>query len=277
MTEMQSGFAAINGAAIYYETNGSGHPLVFVHAGVADSGMWDDQFAAFADRYQVIRFDQRGFGKSEPVAGEFAFRDDLLGLLKFLDVKRTYLVGCSIGGGASMDFALEHPDMVDALVMVGSGPTGFEFDAPESLLIADIQAADAAKDWDRLAEVETRLWFDGEGRTPDQVDQKARARLLAMNRRAIEHGAKGLGKHKPPMEPNAAQRLGDLHLPVLVVYGDRDEAYIRAAAAHMGEHIAGAQVKLMAGTAHLPNMERPAEFNALLSAFLAGIETRSNR
>jgi pimeloyl-ACP methyl ester carboxylesterase len=271
MTETRSGFAAINGAALYYETAGSGLPLVFVHAGIADSRMWEDQFAAFADRYQVIRFDQRGFGKSEPVAGEYTFRDDLIGLLNYLNVKRAVLIGCSMGGGTCMDVTILHPERIAGLVMVGSGPGGFMFQAPDPPIIAQIVAAEAAKDLALLNELEIRLWFDGEGRTPDQLDQNARALVLAMNRLALEHEAKGLGQRKPPMEPNAEQRLGELNLPVLVVYGDRDEAYIHAAAAHMGERIKGARVKLMAGTAHLPNMERPAEFNSLLTDFLIGI------
>lgn len=122
----QTGFAEVNGAKLYYEVAGEGHALVFTHAGVADNRMWDDQFETFANDYRVIRWDMRGFGKSEPVAGEFTFRDDLYALLKFLKVDKAYVVGCSMGGGASMDLTLEHPELVDALVMVGSGPTGLD-------------------------------------------------------------------------------------------------------------------------------------------------------
>lgn len=97
MVDVQSGFAPINGANLYYEVAGQGHPLLLVHAGVADSSMWDDQFGVFAEQYRTIRYDMRGYGKSEPVAGEYANRDDLYALLKFLSVERTHLIGCSMG------------------------------------------------------------------------------------------------------------------------------------------------------------------------------------
>ncbi len=268
MADVQTGYADINGAHIYYEVAGEGHPLAFVHAAIADSRMWDDQFHEFAKHYRVIRHDMRGFGNSEPVAGEYTNRDDVYALLKFLNVEYTYLIGCSMGGGACMDLTLAHPELVDALVMVGSAPGGLWLDVKESPLEKDIQAADAAKDWDRLCELETQLWFDGEGRTPQDVDAAARARLWTMNRRAIELASRGLGKHKPPMSPSAAERLAELHLPVLIVYGDRDEQYINLAATHMEQHIAGAQKVLMPNTAHLPNMEHPAEFNQIVLNFL---------
>jgi len=268
MADVQSGFAPINGANLYYEVAGQGHPLLLLHAGVADSSMWDDQFGVFAEQYRTIRYDMRGYGKSEPVEGTYTNRDDLYALLKFLSVERTHLIGCSMGGGTCMDFALEHREMASALIMVASGPTGLDLGLPPPDGFEAIEAAEAAKDWDRMAELETHLWFDGSKRTSDQVDQAARARLLAMNRRAIEHAAKQLGTHVPPLKPSAADRLNQLQLPVLVIYGDRDVPYIQGAALYMGENLPNAQRALMIGTAHLPNMERPTEFNHLVLNFL---------
>ena len=62
--QAQTGFAPINGAQIYYEVAGAGQPMILLHAGVADGRMWDDQFDEFAQRYRVVRFDWRGFGRS---------------------------------------------------------------------------------------------------------------------------------------------------------------------------------------------------------------------
>src|SRR5215216_7930834 len=95
----ETGMAAVNGTRIYYEAAGEGEPLVLVHAGIADSRMWEGQIAAFAERYRVIRYDLRGFGKTEMVEGPFSHHEDLRGLLDFLGVRRTHLVGCSMGGG----------------------------------------------------------------------------------------------------------------------------------------------------------------------------------
>ncbi|MEP7286182.1 MAG: alpha/beta hydrolase [Chloroflexota bacterium] len=271
MSEAQTDYAEINGAKLYFEVAGEGHLLVMVHAGIADSRMWDDQFPEFAKQYRTIRYDQRGYGNSEPVDSEYSFREDLAALLKFLNVEQTYLIGCSMGGGTCMDFTLEHPEMVGALIMVGSGPSGLNLDVPEPALVPEIMKASDAKDWEKLLELETQLFFDGEGRTPDQVDQQVRQRAVAMNRQAIAHEAKGLGKPKPSIKPSAAERLGDLHLPVLAIYGDRDEAYAHMVADYMEQHIAGAQKVMIPNTAHLPNMEQPAAFNGIVLDFLKKI------
>lgn len=261
-------YAPVNGARLYYEDVGSGPTLLFVHAGIADSRMWDTQVTAFADRYRCIRFDQRGFGKSLPVEGEYTFREDLAALIDYLKLDRLILVGCSMGGGSCVDYALDYANRVHALVLVGSAPGGLEVEWAESPLEKEIELAYEAKDWDRAAEVETRLWFDGEGRTPQDVDAAARAALYEMNLNAIQLQAAGLGTRKPSREPAAAMQLDRLTLPMLVVYGDRDELYIRNAAEYMKQHLVNARVHLMPNTAHLPNMERPTDFNQILEEFL---------
>jgi pimeloyl-ACP methyl ester carboxylesterase len=267
MTAAQSGLADINGAKMYYEVAGSGHPLIMVHAGIAHSGMWDDQFAFFAEHYQVIRFDMRGFGQTVPVEGEFSNREDLHALLKHLRVERAYLMGCSKGGGVCMDFALEHPEMATALIMVGSGPGGFEFETEPPKQRDEIIKTFEAGDLERTSELETQVWVDGQGRTPDQVNPAVRRKVFEMNLMALKYEKMGLGKEKP-LDPPAVQRIQELKLPTLIVYGDLDTPYIVAAADFMARHIAGAKKALMPGTAHVPNMERPAEFNQQVLAFL---------
>ena len=64
-----SGFVDIDGAQLWHEISGSGPPLVLLHAGIADSRMWDDQMAPFSARHRVLRYDLRGYGQSPAVAG----------------------------------------------------------------------------------------------------------------------------------------------------------------------------------------------------------------
>ncbi|MCB0510896.1 MAG: alpha/beta fold hydrolase, partial [Bacteroidetes bacterium] len=82
----KSGFINIDNAKLYYEIAGTGTPFVMVHAGVADSRQWNNEFAYFSHRYQVIRYDMRGYGKSEPVEGEFSHMSDLVSLLDALSI-----------------------------------------------------------------------------------------------------------------------------------------------------------------------------------------------
>ena len=271
MTEILTGYAPIGGAKLYYEVAGEGHPLVMVHAGIADRTMWDGQFAEFAKHYRTIGFDNRGYGKTEPVEGEFAIYEDIDGLLSLLNVGKTYLMGCSMGGGACIDFTLQYPHKVDALILVGSGPGGLTLDVPEAPQFAEYEQASKAGDWERVNELAIQVWFDGQGRTPDQMDAKQRAHVLEMNRQVLAYEQRGLGKRKAALDPSATQRLSELHLPVLIIYGDRDEAYIPAAADYMAQHIQGAKKVLMPNTAHLPNIERPNEFNRIVLDFLGSL------
>jgi pimeloyl-ACP methyl ester carboxylesterase len=125
------GFAGVNGAKLYYEVMGAGHWLVLLHEGIADSRMYDDQFNTFAQRYRVVRFDIRGFGQSDfpPDDEPLALHEDLYGLLAFLGIKKTYVLGMSMGGAIALDFTLSHPDMVDALILVSSGAGGYDMSA----------------------------------------------------------------------------------------------------------------------------------------------------
>src|SRR5690349_4664241 len=124
MSAIETGFAEINGAQIYYEIAGAGQPVVFVHAGIADRRMWDPQFELFAERYRALRYDHRGMGKSSMPAGPYALRDDLYMLTRHFDLGPAVLIGCSMGGGAALDCVVEYPNVARALVLVGAGVSG---------------------------------------------------------------------------------------------------------------------------------------------------------
>jgi pimeloyl-ACP methyl ester carboxylesterase len=264
-----SGFAAINNAQIHYETAGKGMPFVMIHAGVADSRQWNNEFEVFARDYQVLRYDMRGYGQSEPVSGEFSHMRDLISLLDTLEFHDPMiLMGCSMGGGLAMDFTLAQPSRVKALIMVGSAPSGLELDVPTPPKFAEAEQAFEAGDLDRVAEIETQIWFDGTGRTPEQVDRAMRKLCYEMNRQALSHEVKQLGNRLPNAETPAFERLAALHIPVLIVVGAHDTPYILAAADYMAEKIPVARKAIVADAAHLPNLDHPQEFQEIVRAFL---------
>jgi pimeloyl-ACP methyl ester carboxylesterase len=270
--QTKSGFVNSGHARVYYETTGEGIAFVMIHAGVADSRQWNNEFAFFARNYQVVRYDMRGYGKSEPVDGEFNHLDDLAAVLNALGLQEPVVImGCSMGGGIAMDFALTHPSRVRALIMVGSAPSGLELDVPTPAKFADAEKAFEAGDLDLVCEIETQIWFDGTGRTPEQVNQEMRKLLYEMNRQALAHEAKRLGKRLPNTPTPAFDRLGDLKIPVLIIVGAHDTPYILAAADYMAEKIPSAQKAIMEDAAHLPNMDHPGEFQAHVRNFLEGL------
>jgi 3-oxoadipate enol-lactonase len=268
-----TGYADVNGAKLYYEVAGAGHPLVFAHAGIANLQMWDDQFSVFADRYRVARYDHRSFGQSNAPAGPASISDDIYGMLNFLNIDKTYLVGCSMGGGAALDFTLAHPEMVDGLVLVGPGVSGMpdDFEDPLKATWEEIQAAAKAGDFDKANELELRVWVDGIDRTPDQVDPAYRAKASAMNRALYDHDAEMRAIDWQEADPPAYPRLGTITAPTLLIVGDRDVPDIQHAVDVLAERIPGAKKVVMHDTAHLPSMELPQQFNQILSDFLSNL------
>lgn len=185
MSRTEQGHIEVNGARLYYEVAGSGPAIALIHAGIADCRMWDAQFAAFAERYRVVRYDQRGFGRSSMPPGPYAPRDDLRELLRALGIARATLVGVSMGGGVALDCALDHPDLVEALVLVASGLGG---SPPSDYLRGRWQAigeALAGAGIDAANELELQLWIDGQGRAPEQVDPAVREFVREMNRAVL--------------------------------------------------------------------------------------------
>ncbi len=274
MPRTKSGFAAVNGAKIHYEIAGEGTPFVMIHAGVADCRQWNNEFAFFARNHRVLRYDLRCYGQSEPVDAEFSHMGDLISLLDTLELREPLvMMGCSMGGGLAMDFALSQPSRVRALIMVGSAPSGLKLDMPDPPKFAEAEKAYEEGDLDRLAELETQIWFDGTGRTPEQVDQTMRKLCYDMNRIALSHEAKGLGKRLPNIPMPAVDRLADLDVPVLAIVGAHDTPYILAAADYMRERIPSARKVIIENAAHLPNMDHPHEFQKIVQAFLEGLSS----
>lgn len=269
MIRNDSGLAAINNALIYYELAGDGYPFVMIHAGVADNRQWNNEFAYFANRFRVLRYDMRGYGKSEPVEGEFSNLQDLSALLDYLHLDQSIiLMGCSMGGGLAMDYALTYPSKVKALIMVDSGPSGLELDIPSPTKFEEAEKAYDTGDLDLVAEIETQIWFDGMGRTPTQVNQEMRKLAYEMNHIALSHEATQLGKRLPNTQVLAVERLNELNIPVLVIVGAQDIPYMLAAADYMVEKTSSARKIIIEDAAHLPNMDHPDEFQRIVSTFL---------
>ncbi|MGE5140992.1 MAG: alpha/beta fold hydrolase [Rudaea sp.] len=271
-----SGYVDVEGGKLYYEQSGEGHPLVLVHAGIADHRMWDEQFRVFAERFRVVRYDQRGFGLSRSEAVSFSRREDLRALLQHLGIERAHLLGLSMGGSLVTDFTLEYPDMVTALIPVAAGLSGHQ-PAPgtdakaqyERERETEMETLWEKKEIERLKEMELELWVDGPLQPSDRVPHPLRERVREMNDLAYTHDGEGF---KPqPLERAAAGRLGEIRVPTLVIVGDLDTTSVLDACRRLAEDIPGAREVIIPGAAHMVNMERPAEFNRIVLDFLATV------
>jgi pimeloyl-ACP methyl ester carboxylesterase len=203
--------------------------------------------------------------KDEPLP----LMEDLIALLDRLRFHQpVVLIGCSIGGSLALDFALAHPSRVRALVMIGSGPSGLRLDVPGHPQQEDAERAYQAGELDLVAELEAQIWFDGMGRTPQQVNRDMRNLALEMNRLALSHDAKKLGKQLADTDTPAAERLDELKIPLLVIVGEHDIPYPHAAADHLVDNIPSARKVILEDAAHLPNMDHPDQFQSAIRSFL---------
>ena len=260
----QSEIAPLNGTTLYYEMAGSGHPLVLIHGGAVDSRAFDDQFEVFAQHYKVIRYDVRGAGRSGDRNKPFSNMEDLRALLNHLGIESAYLLGISRGGGFAMDLALEHPGMVDALIMVSSN-LGVHVPAYTEMFERATQAGRESG-----AEAAAAVW----GYDPHQGPQReaARARVLEiitenMPRFRYFDGHEPVAR-LPDYEGPRYERLDEIKTPTLVISGAHDNEVARANSRNWAEGIAGAKLVLFPNSGHLVNIDEVEAFNRTVLEFL---------
>jgi len=265
----------VPGGRLYGEVDGSGPPLVLVHAGVANLRQWDPHVPSWAERYTVIRYDTRGYGRSESEHVGFANRADLAAVLDFVGAPTAHVLGSSRGGQIALDFAVDTPERVLSLTSVAGGVGNFEPDLPQAVIDAIVafdQATEAlaeAKDWAQVADLETAYWFDGPGQPADRADPAVRA--MCRDWIFTNYAAEKEPGIPQPLDPSADTRLDSLTMPVLAVVGDLDEAYAIAAMTYLAGAVPNGRLEVFTGAAHLLNLEQPERFTRLVADFLGRV------
>jgi 3-oxoadipate enol-lactonase len=264
-------FVAVPGGRLWAEWAGDGSGVVLAHAGIADARMWDPQWDALAARHRVVRYDLRGFGRSEVEHVAFSNRADLLAVMDAAGLDRAVLVGASRAGSIVLDTALEFPDRVTGLVWVCGGVGGFELDeTPEEEALSAREAAlESARDWGGLADFDVALWIDGVGQPAGRAPAAVRSLVRRMTFETyVQEKAYG---DDVELDPPAAARLGELRVPVLAIVGMLDLPSVASAADLLASEVSDVR-RVDVATAHLPNLERPDWFTQTLLAFVADVE-----
>jgi 3-oxoadipate enol-lactonase len=261
----RAGFADVNGARLFYEIAGAGPPLALIHGFSLDTRMWDDQYAALAQRHRVLRYDARGFGRSAvPGAERYSHAEDLLALLGYLEIAHTALIGFSLGGGIAISFALTYPAAVDALIVAGCLLPGRRLSAELGASFGAIWSAGRA-----LGVTAARArWLQHELFVPIRSRPELDARFTQM---VSDYSGWEWTNKDPQRDPDrpAAQRLGEIHVPMLTIVGERDLPDFHAIAGLIERDVPGARRVVLQDVGHVVNMEAPERFNALVLEFLA--------
>jgi pimeloyl-ACP methyl ester carboxylesterase len=258
----ESGFAEVNGARLYYESMGKGPAVVLIHGGLVDSRLWDAQMKPLSKRFRVVRYDIRGYGRSNAPTGEYYPLEDLRALLDYLKIDKATLVGLSLGGIVAADFALEHPERVERLVLVSSGLRGAKLPPDEAA--ANARRVAASEGMGRYFEEFLKSdMLAGVRRRP--AAREAMRRMMVENYKADAYIRAGLPQSP---EPPTAQRLGQIKAPALVVVGSLDAKNAQDVADMLAAGIHGARKVVIPGASHHPPVETPEEFNRVLLDYL---------
>jgi pimeloyl-ACP methyl ester carboxylesterase len=256
-------------ARLAAECGGSGAPLVLLHAGVADRRMWGDQLQWLSEEYRAVAYDRRGFGETAHADEPYSHVKDLLAVLDALSSDAAILVGCSQGGRIAIDTALAHPGRVRALVLVAPAVSGEPdedtFPPPIQAMVEELERAEEVGDLDRINAIEAHAWLDGPLSREGRVGGALRELFLEMNGIALRSEPRGT-ELEPP---SAIDRLHRITAPTLLIWGDLDFPDVQQRCRQLAKTLPNARACELRGTAHLPNLEQPTQFNRELRAFLS--------
>ncbi|MSP93656.1 MAG: alpha/beta fold hydrolase [Alphaproteobacteria bacterium] len=252
-----------NGITFNCEIDGrEGAPwVVFSNSLATNLSMWDDQAAALAKDFRVLRYDQRGHGKTDAPDGRYNFDTlvaDVIGLYDALNIARAHFVGLSMGGMTAVALAEKHPGRVDRLVPCDCGPAS----TPQSAQQWEERIA-LARDKGIAALVEPTLgrWFPAEylaanPATANKVRQMIRTTPVA--------GFVGCAYALSDFDLRPG--LGAITTPTLFICGGKDAALPGTKALHTG--VAGSAFIEVPGAGHISNLEQPQFFTKTLKDFL---------
>lgn len=255
--------------SFWYDVHGKGPAVALVHAGVADSRMWEPQLRTFPVAHKVVRVDLPGYGRSPIESNVISLRGSVLEALDAAGVDRAALVGTSVGGATALELALDSPERVSALVLVGPGLDGHEWSAEVEAFGAEEEEALERGDLDAAVEANLRMWLVGPRRTVEDIDPALRELFADMQRQAFRLQEGHDDVRAVRLDPPASQRLGEVKAPTLVITGDEDVGDIHRIADRIVAEVPGAARATIADAAHLPNLEQPEEFDRIVLDFLA--------
>src|ERR1044072_3509744 len=258
-----SGYADVGVGKLYFEMAGKGKTVVLIHGGLADSRLWDDQFAEFAKHYRGGRYDLRGFGRSDFPTKEFSHVNDLHALLNFLKIDKASLIGVSLGGIIAADFIIAHPEYVEKLVFTSSGLLGDKSPRNERSIAVY-----------KMAETEGRdkavaMWLDH----PFFASGKNNSKYARRTREMLIDNYKYGGPTPQPIplvwgKYVTIDHLSEIKVPALIIAGDKDAPQIVSIAETLHAGIKNSEKVIIPGVSHHLNMEKPRQYNKLVLAFL---------
>ncbi|HEY91041.1 MAG TPA: alpha/beta hydrolase [Dehalococcoidia bacterium] len=265
--------ANINGVDLNYEVSGQGPTVVFLHGYTGSTQDWVKQIRVLSSQYQVIVLDHRGHGKSSAPSREEDYSVEILAtdtftLFNMLGITKCCLGGHSLGGFTTLQFTVEHQDMLAGLVLVDTSSGQFGRDANYAQLrqkldeLARTQGMEAAFEYDASNNPMRVEKFE---KYPEQREI-TRRKMLQTSVDGYIYMSRAISKWEPLTE-----RLSEIKVPTLIFWGDEDLPFEEPSRI-MNEGIADSELVTIGGAGHNPHEEAPDIFNETLLKFLGRIK-----
>ena len=270
MKKPRTGTVRANGQELYFEIHGEGPPLVLIMGIGYDATLWTiAQVPALSRSFQVVIFDNRDAGRSSKATEPYGIADmadDVAALMDGLAIARAHVLGLSMGGMIAQELALRHASRLDRLVLSGSSA------APARVAFDPIRTWSWVKRADETGEVFAGQQFTWLFSTSFLRNLAAVQQTIAMltsnpnpiGADAYERQAQAYLRH------DALDRLAGITSPTLVVAGEQDLLTPPWICREVADRIPGCEFVIIRGdgSSHLVPIERPQEFNQLVTAFL---------
>ncbi len=258
-------YAEVNAAKIYYEIDGDGEPLLLIHGVRGTIRNWEFVRPHIRNHFQTIMPEIRGHGHSteltEPSTVEL-FKDDMVALLDHLEIEQSIVAGHSLGGFIAQQMALDVPDRLKGLILIATAP------------MVDVEGAIAQIELGKLAygltpkEAVMKLldfeFYNSEKirNTPGMVD------FLVFHAEESQRLANSHGSAQGAAAKfNVQDRINEIHLPTLVIFGAQDKTFPPRWADFYKENLPNVSIKLIDKTSHSIQLEQPEELVEAIAEF----------
>lgn len=259
LVSVDTGYVIVDGGKLFYELAGKGKNIVLLHDGMVNREIWDEQFPLLAEKFRVVRYDRRGYGKSSDPEMKYSHIEDLNRLFIHLNIDKAIIFGMSSGGRLAIDFTLTYPEKVEGLVLVGAVVSGFGYTSHMQTRGGHF---DPQKYTDPVKVNEYFIMDDPYEIYSENTSAKERVMKLLP----------GLAReNRVPTQPAskvAVRSLSDIKVPALILVGEFDIPDVHAHAGVINAGIADSRREIIPRSGHLIPIEQPVLFNEAIMNFL---------
>ena len=271
-------YAHSNGVRLYYEEAGKGTPIVFVHEFSGDLRSWEAQMRHFSRRYRCIAFNARGYPPSEVPAlvakySHTLATDDIASVMRHLGIGKAHIVGCSMGGYATLHFGLRHARMARSLTVIGAGYGSDPDKRAQFLRDTEVMA----RRFEQLGTPEAiKIYQIGPARV--QLQNKDPRAFREFCEEFAGHSALGSAntlrgvQAKRPTIYSLERGIARMKVPTHIISGDEDNNCLEPGI-FIKRVCRSARLTVVPGTGHAVNVEEPETFNRLTDEFLALVDS----